>query len=91
MSQQDISVSVSFESFLQSIAKPSSSDKLKIMEALNEQLEQAEEDLYESDPSIQAQIRDARVAYATKNYVKLDEYLEQRISGDHTSKLLGGT
>ena len=74
MSQQDISVSVSFESLLQSIAKLSSSDKLKIMEALNEQLEQAEEDLYESDPSIQAQIREARLAYAAKDYGTLDEY-----------------
>ncbi|TSA16819.1 hypothetical protein D4R75_13055 [bacterium] len=75
MSQEGISASVSFESLLQSIAKLSSSDKLKIMEALNEQLEQAEEDLYESDPSIQAQIREARVAYAAKNYVTLDDYL----------------
>ena len=75
MSQQNISVSVSFESLLQSIERLSSSDKLKIMEALNEQLEQAEEDLIERDPSVKAQIRDARAAYAAKNYVTLDEYL----------------
>jgi hypothetical protein len=75
MNQQDISVSVTFDSLLQSILKLPPAEKLKIMEVLHEQLEQAEEELYESDPTIQAQIREARLAYQAKDYVTLDEYL----------------
>lgn len=75
MSQQNISISITLESLLESISKLPSSEKLKIMEALHEQLEQAEEELYESDPSIQVQIREARLAYQAKDYVTLEEYL----------------
>jgi ElaB/YqjD/DUF883 family membrane-anchored ribosome-binding protein len=78
MSQQDISVSVTLDSLLESISKLPPTDKLKIMEALNEQLEQAEEELYESDPTIQAQIREARLAYQAKDYVTLSEYLARK-------------
>jgi ElaB/YqjD/DUF883 family membrane-anchored ribosome-binding protein len=78
MSQQDISVSVTLDSLLESISRLPPTDKLKIMEALNEQLEQAEEELYESDPTIQAQIREARLAYQAKDYVTLSEYLARK-------------
>jgi ElaB/YqjD/DUF883 family membrane-anchored ribosome-binding protein len=78
MSQQDISVSVTLDSLLESISRLPPTDKLKIMEALNEQLEQAEEELYESDPTIQAQIREARLAYQAKDYVALSEYLARK-------------
>lgn len=66
---------MTFDSLLQSILKLPPAEKLKIMEVLHEQLEQAEEELYESDPTIQAQIREARLAYQAKDYVTLDEYL----------------
>ena len=66
---------VPFDTILRSVSALSSEEKLKIMEALHVQLEQAEEDLYEQDPQIQAEIREARVAYDTKNYIMLNDYL----------------
>jgi DNA-binding protein H-NS len=65
---------VPFDTILRSVSALSSEEKLQIMEALHEQLEQAEEDLYERDPQMQAEIREARVAYDTKNNKTLKEY-----------------
>lgn len=64
-----------FDAILRSVSALSSEEKLKIMEALHVQLEQAEEDLYEQDPKMQAEIREARVAYDERNYITLNEYL----------------
>jgi ElaB/YqjD/DUF883 family membrane-anchored ribosome-binding protein len=66
---------VSIDTILRSISALSPEEKVKIMEALHEQLEQAEEDLYERDPQMQAEMKEARVAYSTKNYVTLDDYM----------------
>lgn len=66
---------VPFDTILRSVSALSSEEKLKIMEALHVELEQAEEDLYEQDPQIQAEIREARVAYDTRNYIALNDYL----------------
>lgn len=66
---------VPFDAILRSVSALSSEEKLKIMEALHVQLEQAEEDLYEQDPKMQAEIREARVAYDEKDYVTLNDYL----------------
>ena len=66
---------VPVDTILRSVSALSSEEKLKIMEALHMQLEQAEEDLYEQDPKTQAEIREARVAYDTKNYITLNDYL----------------
>jgi ElaB/YqjD/DUF883 family membrane-anchored ribosome-binding protein len=74
MSQPTITLNVPIDSLLESISALSPKEKLRIFEALHEELERAEEELYESDPSIQAQIREARAAYQVKDYVTLEDY-----------------
>jgi hypothetical protein len=44
---------------------------------LEQQIEQAEEDLWDRDPIAQAEIREARADYAVGNYVTLDDYLSR--------------
>lgn len=78
MSQSTVSLNIPFESLLESISALSPKEKLKVFEALYQQLEQAEEELYGGDPTIQAQIQEARAAYYTKNYVTLDEYAARK-------------
>jgi hypothetical protein len=44
---------------------------------IEQQIEQAEEDLWDRDPIIQSEIREARADYAAGNYVTLDDYLSR--------------
>jgi ElaB/YqjD/DUF883 family membrane-anchored ribosome-binding protein len=74
MNQPTITLNVPLDSLLESISALSPKEKLQIFEALHKELEQAEEELYESDPAIQAQIREARAAYQARDYVTLDDY-----------------
>jgi hypothetical protein len=39
---------------------------------------QAEEELWERDPAVQAEIQEARSAYQAGDYVTIDEYIAQR-------------
>lgn len=78
MGNSIVSLNIPFDSLLESIAALSRKEKLQIFEALHEQLERAEEELYESDPAIQAQIRDARLAYQANNYVTLEDYAARK-------------
>jgi hypothetical protein len=48
------------------------------MELLDEQIGQAEEDLWEQNPTIQAEIQEARAAYEAGDYVTIDEYIAQQ-------------
>jgi hypothetical protein len=74
MSQPTITLNVPIESLLESISALPPKEKLHIFEALHEELERAEEEVYQSDPKIQAQIREARAAYQARDYVTLDDY-----------------
>jgi hypothetical protein len=42
-----------------------------------QQIEQAEEDLWDQDPVMQAEIREARMDYAAGNSITLDDYLSR--------------
>jgi len=41
-------------------------------------LAQAEEEILEQDPIIQSEINEARKAYKAKDYISIDEYIENR-------------
>lgn len=44
---------------------------------LEQQIEQTEEDLWDRDPVMQAEIREACADYAAGNYITLDDYLSK--------------
>jgi len=51
--------------------------EIRLWELLEEQLAQAEEEAWEQDPTVQAEIREARAAYQAGDCVTIDEYIAQ--------------
>ena len=51
--------------------------KRRLSELLNEQIAQSEERAWERDPTVRAEIREARAAYQTGDYMTIDEYVAQ--------------
>jgi len=45
---------------------------------LEEEISQAEEDLLEEDPTVLAEIDEARIAYQNGDYQTIDEYIATR-------------
>jgi len=78
MAQESIKLSIPFEALLESIAELSVRDKLRLLALLDEQLAQAEEETWEQDPTVHAQIQEARAAYQAGDYVSIDEYVARR-------------
>ena len=78
MAEESVKLLVPFESLVDSIAGLNPREKLKLWKLLDEQLAQAEEDAWERDPAVLAEIREARAAYEAGDYVSIDEYAEQR-------------
>lgn len=62
--------------------------KRRLWELLDEQIAQAEERVWEQDPTIQAEIREARAAYQTGDYVTIDEYAATPTESWHSAKPL---
>jgi len=77
MAQKSVSLLIPFESLVDSIAELSLKDKLRLWGLLDEQIAQAEEEAWEQDPTVQAEIREARAAYQVGDYVTIDEYIAQ--------------
>ena len=69
---------IPFESLVDSISKLSPREKLRLWELLDEQITRAEEELWEQDSTVQAEIREARAAYQSGDYVTIDEYLARQ-------------
>ena len=78
MAQERVELSIPFESLVDSVAKLSLRDKLRLWESLDKQMAQTEEDIWEQDPTVQAEIRKARAAYQAGDYVTIDEYVAQQ-------------
>lgn len=78
MAQPTVKLTIPFDSLIESIEQLSLEEKRRLWELLDEQIAQAEEELWERDARIQAEIDEARAAYATGDYVTVDEYLAQR-------------
>ena len=77
MSTTTVKLSIPFESLLESIHDLAPEDKLRLWELLNQELAQLEEELLEANPRIQAELREARAAYAAGQYVTIEEYITQ--------------
>jgi hypothetical protein len=78
MAQESVRLLIPFESLVDSVTGLSLRDKLRLWELLDEQIAQAEEKVWEQDPTVQAEIREARAAYQAGDYVTIDEYIAQR-------------
>lgn len=78
MAQEMVRVLIPFESLQESVLELGLEEKRRLWEWLGEQIAQAEEDAWEQDPRVQAEIREAREAYAAGDHVTIDEYIAQR-------------
>ena len=78
MLQENIELIIPFESLVDYIEKLNIEDKIRLWELLEKQLAQAEEEILEQDPIIQSEINEARKAYKAKDYISIDEYIENR-------------
>ena len=54
--------------------------KRRLSELLNEQIAQSEERAWEHDPTVRAEIREARAAFKAGDYMSIDEYVARRLS-----------
>jgi len=77
MARESVRLSIPFESLLDSVAELSLKEKLRLWRLLDEQLAQVEEEKWEHDPTVQAEIREARSAYKAGDYMTIDEYIAQ--------------
>ena len=78
MAQDGVKLRIPFESLVESLADLSLRDKLRLWELLDRQLAQAEEELFERNADVQAEIREARADYEAGDYVTLDEYVARQ-------------
>ena len=73
MAQESVRLLIPFESLADSVTELSLKDKLRLWELLDEQIAQAEEETWEQDPTVQAEIREARAAYQAGDHVTIGE------------------
>ena len=78
MVQETVKLLIPFEALADSVAELSLEDKRRLWELLDEQIAQAEEEMWEQAPTVQAEIREARAAYQAGDYMTIDEYVAQR-------------
>ncbi len=77
MNQATVKLLIPFEALLASIGELDLADKRRLWELLDEQIAQMEEDVWERDPALQAEIQEARAAYQAGDFVTIDEYIAQ--------------
>lgn len=75
--EETVRLVIPFEALLQSVKELGIKEKWLLWQWLDEQIAQAEEEVWEQDPVVQAEIREARMAYAAGDYVTIDEYATQ--------------
>jgi hypothetical protein len=78
MTQEAVKLWIPFEALVDSVSELSLKDKRRLWELLDEQMAQAEEELWERDRAVQAEIQEARAAYQAGDYLTIDEYMAQR-------------
>jgi len=78
MTQQTVRLQIPFESLVNAVASLGLEEKRRLWQLLDEEIAQAEEDLLEQDPTVQAEIQEARVAYQAGNYQTIEEYIANR-------------
>jgi hypothetical protein len=75
MNQSTIKLQIPFESLIEAIFCLDIEQKQQLWAILNEEMAIIEDDLEENNPSIQAEIQEAKEAYQTGDYITLEEYM----------------
>jgi hypothetical protein len=75
MLQETVQVQIPFQFLVDAIASLGLAEKRKILQLLNEEIEQAEEDLLEENTNIKAEIQEARLAYQNGDYQIIQDYI----------------
>jgi hypothetical protein len=78
MTQETVKLWIPFEALVDSVRELSLKDKRRLWELLDEQMAQVEEEAWERDQAVQAEIQEARAAYQAGDYVTIDEYMAQQ-------------
>ncbi len=78
MTIETVRLQIPFESLVDAISSLGLEEKRRLWQRLDEEITQAEEDLLEEDPTIQAEIQEARTAYQTGDYQTIEEYIANR-------------
>jgi hypothetical protein len=78
MAHETVKLLIPFQSLVDSVAALSLEDKRRLWELLDEQMAQIEEELWEQDPKVQAEIQEARAAYESGEYITIDEYIAEQ-------------
>lgn len=81
MASHDRVAASSFEAVRDSVARLQPEEKVRLWQLLEAEIGLAEEAVWEKDPAIQSEIREARAAYDDGDYVTLEEYLTDRSDG----------
>lgn len=78
MTQTTVGLQIPFQSLVDAIASLGVDEKRRLWEILESEIGQLEEDLLESDPTVKAEIEEARLAYQTGDYQTIDQYIAHR-------------
>jgi hypothetical protein len=78
MIQETVQLQIPFEALVDAISSLGLEEKRRLWQLLDEEITQAEEDLLEEDPTIKAEIQEARSAYQTGDYQTIEEYIANR-------------
>ena len=73
MTQETVKLWIPFKALVDSVRELSLKDKRLLWELLDEQMAQAEEEVWERDQTVQAEIQEARDTYQSGDYVTIDE------------------
>jgi hypothetical protein len=78
MIQETVQLQIPFEALVDAISSLGLEEKRRLWQLLDEEITQAEEDFLEEDPTIKAEIQEARTAYQTGDYQTIEEYIANR-------------
>lgn len=66
------------QTIVDSVRLLSIQERLQLLELIEEELAQQEEEAFENDPKVKAEIHEARMQYERGEFVTVDEYLSTR-------------
>lgn len=78
MTQETIRLQIPFASLVNAISSLGLEEKRILWQLLDEEIAQADEDLLEQDPTVQAEIQEAKIAYQTGDYQTIDQYITKQ-------------
>jgi len=78
MMPDSVELQIPFTSLLDAITSLALEDKLKLLGLLEAQIADAEDDLLEQDPTVLAEVEEARRAYRAGEYQTIQDYIADR-------------